>query len=155
MPAYVSSSFIIHIIHHPEPSLGPNYGAYTTDTQILHLVSIKSPPPPHPLLFPLTASALNIPPGSSPPLHKVKRRVGVWCSLPMLDTKAQRQRYECVAPNDRHSFAVLSLNPQQPPPPPLNNHHLPSTTTFPQPPPPPTLKWSLPLSHSERQEVTH
>ena len=50
--------------------------------------------------------------------HRAKRRVGVWCSLPMLGPCAQRQRYVRACCAYRPTFIrCLSINP--PPPPPL------------------------------------
>ena len=50
--------------------------------------------------------------------HRAKRRVGVWCSLPMLGPCAQRQRYATACCAYRPTFIrCLSINP--PPPPPL------------------------------------
>ena len=51
--------------------------------------------------------------------HRAKRRVGVWCSLPMLGPCAQRQRYATACCAYRPTFIrCLSINPPPPPPPP-------------------------------------
>ena len=51
--------------------------------------------------------------------HRAKRRVGVWCSLPMLGPCAQRQRYAPACCAYRPTFIrCLSINPPPPPPPP-------------------------------------
>ena len=70
--------------------------------------------------------------------HRAKRRVGVWCSLPMLGPCAQRQRYATACCAYRPTFIrCLSINPPPPPPPP------------PLPPPPAAtmfagaLKWKI------------
>ena len=55
--------------------------------------------------------------------HRAKRRVGVWCSLPMLGPCAQRQRYATACCAYRPTFIrCLSINPPPPPPPPPFNH---------------------------------
>ena len=51
--------------------------------------------------------------------HRAKRRVGVWCSLPMLGPCAQRQRYATACCAYRPTFIrCLSINPPPPTPPP-------------------------------------
>ena len=47
--------------------------------------------------------------------HRAKRRVGVWCSLPMLGPCAQRQRYATACCAYRPTFIrCLSINPPPP-----------------------------------------